>query len=254
MEKILKQLTDEFKDVKENNFITLFSILELIINHSQSKINIQLLTNKISDYIEIENICGYGFLGSKDDFYEKKYNNLNKDINIYNALNFITTAINIEKKRNLFLRSDIFHVIIDFVEGGGVLFVKLNSKNIYALISIILAEFNKINFQLSELKEKVHEIDISSFNYFTSMVKGTSYQFLINNFYINKFKKEIIKVNVYSEYARDTTYNEYFDIEINTLIELTESSDNKFEFYENLKKNQINEIERLKFTNDITIT
>lgn len=246
MEKILKQITNEFKDIKEDNFITLLSLLNLIVNHSNSKINIQLLTKKVSEYKDLENIrCGYTTLRTKDDRHQKDFQKLNEPLKLYNILNFIKKALDIESKRNQFLKSDQLQVL-DIVEGGYIL-VNLNSKDIYVLISIILDEFYLLQIQLNELEEKSKTLELYRFNYNTNVVKGYSYQYSVKNFYINKFKKEIIIVEMYSD-NRDNYYSNYYEIELDVLNKLLSES-NKFKFNDNIKQNVIKETEKLNFYN-----
>ncbi|OYX86175.1 MAG: hypothetical protein B7Y83_02295 [Flavobacteriales bacterium 32-34-25] len=245
MEKILKQITNEFKDIKEDNFITLLSLLNLIVNHSNSKINIQLLTKKVSEYKDLENIrCGYTTLGTRDDRHQKDFQKLNESLKLYNILNFIKKALDIESKRNQFLKSDQLQVL-DIVEGGYIL-VNLNSKDIYVLISIILDEFYLLQIQLNELEEKSKTLELYRFNYNTNVVKGYSYQYSVKNFYINKFKKEIIVVEIYTD-NRDNYNWDYYEIELDILNKLLLESD-EFDFKNVLKQNDI-KTEKLNFSN-----
>lgn len=247
MEKILKQITSEFKDVKEDNFITLSGLLNLIINNSNSKINIQLLTKKISEYKDLENVrCEYTTLLTRDDPKEKAFQKLNESLTLYNILNFIKKALDIGLSGgNLFFKSKEI-MVLDSVEGGYII-VSLNSQKIYVLISIILDEFNLLQSQLKLLEEKSEKLELCRFDYRSNAVKGYSCYFSVKNFYVNKLKKEIIVIEVYSD-NRDNYNSKYYEVELEILNKLMLESD-KFNFKDSIKQNEIKEIDKLSFFN-----
>ena len=83
------------------------------------------------------------------------------------------------------------------------------------------------------------------FNYNSNLVRGYSYQYSVKNFYLNKFKKEIIIVEIYSD-NRDNYDWKYYEIELDILNKLLLES-NKSNFKDNLEQNIIKETEKLNF-------
>lgn len=234
MEKILKQLTEEFKILNKDCFVSLLSLLLFILKNSKGKINIKFLNKKISNYPELINIkCRYyklGFIvGDKRDI-----NVLNNNITLYFLLKNINKAVKKDMKvGKLIGPRPVLNTTSENKQKDWFL-INLKSEDIYHLISVILSEYNLLLEKLDVLAEKSAELQLSKFNSVTNIVKGYSYDYSIKDFYITENDNEIIKVEVVSEYARDTTSYNYFNIEFEKLHNIYRTS-NSYNFREMLK-------------------
>ena len=230
MEYLIDTFNSEFKNIKEESFLTSFSLLSSIIFYSKnSRLDFNLLDIRISKHHSFEQIkCQYY---SKSFPENNDYIKLNEELTLAQLTNFIRQGMIQKIDKGNGLSKDSFASQID-ISRNLIFFVSLDKSNTHLILNFLLQNLNKLNKDLADLREKFKFIKdkISRYNSSSNLVKGSAYIYELKNYFITLEKKQMFELLEVCSYSNDTDSYNYFNLEADKLMNAIESDDNSVFF------------------------